>query len=417
MKEIYFYLILIAGLAMSCEKPAPKKAVFIIVDGIPADVIEKVSTPALDNISKAGGYTRAYVGGEPGEYNETPTISAPGYMSLITATWAHKHNVWGNDSLSPNYHYWNVFRTVETVKPELTTAVFSTWLDNRTILIGEGNPEAGDFRIDYAFDGFEKDTVRFPHNNGSDYILAIDELVSTEAAQYIATHAPDLSWVYLEYTDDMGHSFGDSEQFYDAIKTADTQIEKIWEAVKKRQAMGEDWMIVVTTDHGRDATGHDHGGQSDRERTTWITTNSQNLNKKFQQTEPAIMDIGVSLLRHLGITPPQEVADEMDGIPFTGDISFHTLRAKLDENHLLVNWAVVNERGDAEVRLAFTNHFAAGGEDEYITATTVPVKAGNAALTLTEDQLKKYHESGIIKVVLRAPMNVGNRWITIAEAE
>lgn len=417
MKKIYVSLILLASLAVGCEKPATPKAVFIILDGIPADVLEKIHTPALDDIANTGGYTRAYVGGETGEYNETPTISAPGYMSLITATWANKHNVWGNDSLSPNYHYWNVFRIAETVKPALTTAVFSTWLDNRTILIGEGNPKAGTFPIDYAFDGFEKDTARFPHNNGSGYILEIDELVSTEAGKYIETNAPDLSWVYLEYTDDMGHSFGDSEQFYNAVKTADTQVKKIWEAVKKRQLMGEDWLIVVTTDHGRDATGHDHGGQSERERKTWITTNSKNLNRKFYETEPGIIDIGASLLKHLQITPPQEIADEMDGIPFTGDISIDQLRAKLDGNHLEVNWSVRNEAGDAEIRLAFSNQFALGGKDEYITAVTVPVKAGMATVNLSEEQLVQYRKSGIIKVVLRAPFNSANRWITIAAEE
>lgn len=90
----------------SCkEESAPdvkSKAVFIIVDGISADVIEKLNPPALEEISKAGGYTRAYVGGEKGTYTETPTISAVCYNSLPTGTWVHKHNVWGNSIKDPN---------------------------------------------------------------------------------------------------------------------------------------------------------------------------------------------------------------------------------------------------------------------------------------------------------------------------
>ena len=105
---------------------------FIILDGIPADVIEKLNPPALREISQVGGFTRAFVGGRKETYNETPTISAPGYISLLTGTWGNKHNVWDNDIAAPNYHYWNIFRIAEKVNPDLHTALFSTWLDNRT---------------------------------------------------------------------------------------------------------------------------------------------------------------------------------------------------------------------------------------------------------------------------------------------
>jgi predicted AlkP superfamily pyrophosphatase or phosphodiesterase len=292
----------------------PRKAVFILLDGIPADVIEKVPTPALDEIAARGGYARAHVGGALGGVTETPTISAPGYMSLLTPTWANKHNVRGNSNQSPNYAYWNLFRIVETVDSSRKTALFSTWLDNRTVLIGEGRPGAGDFRLDHAVDGFERDTVAFPHDRESRYILAIDERVTTDAARYIAERGPDLSWVYLQHTDDAGHAHGDGEAFYTAVQQADARVGRIWDAVKRRQALGEDWMIVVTTDHGRDAaTGKGHGGQSARERTTWIVTNAAGLNTRFTRGDAAIVDIAPSILQHLRIAAPAAVAKAMEG--------------------------------------------------------------------------------------------------------
>jgi predicted AlkP superfamily pyrophosphatase or phosphodiesterase len=295
----------------------PGKAVFIILDGIPADVIERLHPPVLTEIARAGGYARSHVGGDLGKPTQTPTISAPGYMSLITGTWANKHNVWDNDRQSPNYRYWNLFRIVETVAPDRKTAIFSSWLDNRTVLIGEGKPGAGDFRIDHAVDGLENDTAAFPHDPAERYILAIDDRVSSDAAAYIAAKGPDLSWVYLEYTDSIAHETGDGEAFDAAVQHADALVGCIWKSVKQREARGEDWMIVVTTDHGRDAvTGKDHGGQSARERTTWIATNNPRVDARFKSGTSAIIDIAPSILQYMGIAAPPEVAREMEGVSF-----------------------------------------------------------------------------------------------------
>lgn len=137
MHKNCIWLLLLLCWYKPAKAQSTKKTVFIIVDGIPADVIEKVPTPHLDQIAKPGGYTRAYMGGEKGGYSETPTISAVGYNSLFTGTWVNKHNVWGNDIKEPNYCYWTIFRLLEDQYPEKQTAIFSTWLDNRTKLIGE----------------------------------------------------------------------------------------------------------------------------------------------------------------------------------------------------------------------------------------------------------------------------------------
>jgi predicted AlkP superfamily pyrophosphatase or phosphodiesterase len=411
--SLFFLLALSAlGCQPAPQAPAPKKAIFILLDGIPADVLEQVETPALDEIAGQAGYTRAYVGGEKGTYNETPTISAPGYMSMITAAWAHKHNVWGNYDQAPNYNYWNIFRIVEQADSNYHTAIFSTWLDNRTVLIGEGQPGAGDFRLDYAFDGLELDTLQYPHDKARDYILAIDERVADEAASYIAQNGPDLSWVYLEYPDDIGHLFGDGPEMEDAVQKADRQVQRIWEAVKSRQAMGEDWLIVVTTDHGRDPdTGKNHGGQSERERTTWITTNASALNARFTVGEPAITDIAPSILAHLGISAPSSISAELDGTSFIGSVSLDGFRATLEGGRLQLFWNPRQAEGLARLHLALTNHFPQGGTDEYEMLAEVPVAQAEHLHLLTPEQAAHFADSGFLKVWIEAPLNGGNWWV------
>lgn len=377
----------------------------VLIDGVPADVIERVKTPHLDEIAKAGAYTRAYQGGTKGGFSETPTISAPGYMNMITGVWAHKHNVWGNSVKDPNYNYWNIFRVVEEMNPEKTTAIFSTWQDNRTKLIGEGRPEAGGIMLDYSFDGFELDTVRFPHKIDRKFIFDIDELVSKEAARFIEQEAPDLSWVYLEFTDDVGHMYGDGPEMDEAVKKADIQIGRIWESVKKRERMGEDWMMVVTTDHGRSPrwNGRNHGGQTDRERTTWICINQENVNKSFVQN-PGVVDIMPSILSHLEIDPPDELLNEIDGISFMGNVSFNQLKAHHVDGVLEVKWNPLGSKGEVEIWIAESNQFKIGHIDEYKLLSIFPISQGKASIPfdLTSD---------LYKILLKAPRNRSNIWL------
>ena len=307
------------GATQSSQLKAPKqsKAIFIIVDGIPADVIEAVETPYLDEIARAGGYARAYTGGEIDGPTQSPTISAVGYMNLITGTWANKHNVWGNKVKNPDYQYWDIFRIARAHDPQLHTALFSTWEDNRTKLIGNGLAQAGGNKLSYWFDGFEKDEERFPHDKYHSHIGKIDDLVAQHTARYISQHAPDLSWVYLEYTDSIAHGYGDGDEFVSQVKKADARVGQIWQAVLERQQnYHEDWLVVITTDHGRDAeTGKDHGGQSQRERTIWVTTNSHKLNDRFNDNT-ALVDILPSITTHMNISINPSIESQLEGQSF-----------------------------------------------------------------------------------------------------
>lgn len=314
MKTFVLCLFACACLTACGDEP---KAVIVLVDGIPADVIESTSTPNLDAIAGSEGYTRAYVGGEVGTPSESPTVSAVGYASLMTGTWSYKNGVWDNAIDDPDYSYWDIFRIAKEHDRKLHTAIFSTWTDNRTKLLGDGIDAAGGHKIDYHADGYELDTERFPHDAAAEYIRSIDALVTKEAADYIESRGPDLSWVYLQYTDDVGHEYGDSPEMEAAVQLMDTLVGKIWEAVQQRQkTSGEDWMVVVTTDHGRDSvSGREHGGQTPRERSTWFVTNSERLNARFTDN-PAIVDVLPSVAKHLELDMPAEVQSRLDGESF-----------------------------------------------------------------------------------------------------
>jgi len=405
MKKLLIVIFLLSSVCAIAQK---KKAVFIIIDGIPADLIEKLNTPTIKAISKEGGFVHAYCGGEKGTYNETPTISAVGYTTILTGTWVNKHNVWDNDGIKENYNYKTIFRYLKDADASKKTAIFSTWLDNRTILCGDGLPETNNLKFDYAFDGLELDTVHYPHDKNADYIKHIDDTVSTVAGEYIKANGPDLSWVYLEHTDDMGHRYGDSKQYYDAIEAADGRIKKVWDAIQyRKKQFGEDWLIVVTTDHGRDSSGHNHGGQSDREKNGWIATNAKNLNAEFKERPASQADIMPSIAAFMNINVPRENAMEIDGTSFIEKISANEATAKLENGKITVNWKAVDTKGNAKIWLTTTNNFKTGGKDDYKMVAEVPVSKQEAIIDVSKMPSQFY------KIVIETPENILNKWIVV----
>ncbi len=404
---LLFFVQVLVSVQPGFSQQRIRKTVFIIADGIPADVIEKLPVTNLKAIAKAGGYTRSYVGGVKGTYSETPTISAVGYNSVLTGTWVNKHNVWDNDIAAPDYNYPTIFRFFKEQYPTKKTGIFSSWEDNRTKLVGDKLAATGTIAVDYSFDGLEKDTVQYPHDKAKDYMNNIDEAVAKHAAETIQTNAPDLSWVYLEYTDDMGHMHGDSPEFYKGIKLADKRIGYIWNAVQYRQQhFNEDWLIIITTDHGRDAvTGQGHGGQSNRERASWIFTNAKNLNQQFHAPQASATDIMPSIARFMNISIAKENAFEVDGVPFIGALSFITPKFKYNNNQLQVSWKALSTTGNVKVWLALTNNFKTGGKDEYVLLAKVPLVNQKAAFNLTDKP------SGFYKVVLQADKNNCSYWV------
>jgi hypothetical protein len=400
-----FFLVLLSTYAFAQKN---KKVVFVIADGIPLDIIQSYPMPNLKNFSKNGSVVSAYVGGEKNNYSETPTISAVGYNSLLTGTWVNKHNVWSNEIEAPNYNYWNIFRFFKREYPNKKTAIFSTWVDNRTKLIGSNAKLAGNLSPDFVFDGYELDTIQFPHDKDGHFFNKIDDFVIKNACKTIASFAPDLSWIYLEYTDEMGHRHGDSPEYFKALNQLDIQIGRLYKTIQKREKENnEEWLVIITTDHGRDTYGYHHGGQTNRERNTWMATNYTGMNNYFKKQQPGIVDITPTILRFLNISVPTNQQFEIDGVPMIGNLSAINPSLQIKENKLIVKWTPLNEKGKAKIWLATTNNFKIGAIDDYKLVKEMDVKDWQTEIDIAT------MKSNFYKVVIEMPDNTLNRWITL----
>ena len=399
MKKFLIYVCL----AFATYSGSAQKCVFVIADGIPADMIEKAQLSAVQKISKTGSFVRAHVGGDAGTYSETPTISAVGYNSLLTGTWVNKHNVWDNDIKDPNYHYPTVFRLFKEQYPHKKTAIFSTWLDNRTKLVGDELPATGNLKVDIKFDGLELDTLHFPHDKQASYIHKIDDTVVQTAANSIRNEAADLNWVYLEYTDDMGHRHGDSKEMDQALQYLNIQLEKLVAAIAFREKnYKEDWLLIVTTDHGRsEENGRNHGGQSPRQRNTWILSNKK-LNSYAKRMNPGIVDIMPTIAHHLNIKMKEQVSREVDGVSLIKPISVSNAKAVYFQKKLDLTWNFYGESDSVKIFISTTDHYKKGGEDTYIYLGTVAGEYRRTTLDLS------LYPSEFYKVIVVGKYNTTN---------
>lgn len=350
-----------------------RKVVYIVMDGIPADCIERVKPKAIFEIANEGSYSRAYTGGEIGGYSQTSTISAIGYTNILTGTWMNKHNVKGNNNLKPNYQYWSLFRIAKEQKRNFTTAIYSSWSDNRRVLIGEGIPDTGNLMIDYVFDGYDLDKNKFPSKEDDLHIWDIDSIVAKKASECIKEQAPDLNWVYFWYTDDAFHIYGDGKIGDKFVKKTDELISQVWESVKYREKhFDEEWLVIVTTDHGREETGHNHGGQTERERCVWVSTNFKDVNSHFTSENLSLVDINPTICKYMDFKIPKNVQFEQDGISFIGEVDIVNLKTKHYDDKIILTWDNYSKDSKfLDIYVSFTNEYLKGGEDKWIKIASV----------------------------------------------
>ncbi|MFJ2267873.1 alkaline phosphatase family protein [Streptomyces sp. NPDC087849] len=286
------------------------KTLVIGIDGATFDTFSRADVPHIKQLMAKGLTARSNLYANP----MAPTVSGAGWSSIATGVWPDKHQVKDNDFTAPDYGQYPDYATrLETADPATSTLVVGTWSPIPQIVFGA------------------KTDLRIAGGN--------DEGTTAKAADYLAHGNPDSAFVHLDEVDGAGHSSGSaSDAYLKALNTADTQVGRLLDAVTSRPAYAdEDWLVVVTADHGHTPTGG-HGGNTPLERGTFVIAQGKGIKPGSVRDDVKITDIAPTVLRHEGVAT--DPAWNLDGTslaelkPDAFDALRGSLRPPVDETGL-----------------------------------------------------------------------------------
>jgi hypothetical protein len=209
---------------------------------------------------------------------------------MLIGVWPAKHRVHGNNFTGNDYATYPDFLTrLEQVDSTFRTFAVVDWPPLGST--SSGGPLIGD-AVDLLilFDG-----------EAAGYRVG-DSLSVAAAAEYLSTGDPDAAFVYLGNPDVVGHATSSLTPEYRAsIEAADAQVGELLAALRRRPTYeNEDWLILVSTDHGRTDDGG-HGGDSPQERTVFYLASGPSALSGVPERTPDVVDVAVTALAHLGV--------------------------------------------------------------------------------------------------------------------
>ncbi|WP_186755222.1 alkaline phosphatase family protein [Echinicola salinicaeni] len=242
----FLVLLLINGWAFGQKE---KKVLFIGTDGTRGEVLRSIPTPNIDLLTQKAIYSYDAI-------NNGITISGPGWSNLLTGVGETKHKVVDNSFKNNDLANHPDFLTViKNQYPEYHTAAFYTWLPVGLIL------DQVDLRVakKYAHDG--------------------DAYIHQAAVEYLSNEKADATAVYYGDVDIAGHNHGFYEsvpEYYREIIQFDRYVGDLMDAINSRpNRENEEWLILMSTDHGGYKTGH--GGATLQERNIFVIVAGDNM--------------------------------------------------------------------------------------------------------------------------------------------
>ncbi len=209
---------------------APRRVLVVGVDGLRPDALTRATTPVFDACSRHAAWSlSAQTQQRGGE-----TSSSPGWVSVLTGVDGDKHGIATNRTPGrPNARYPTfLLRARQRLGVRTAAAVMWGPLLDRFI-----EPEALDDRV-----------------------LGGQGEVTDRMAGWLRSGAHQLHFVHLDGPDLAGHAEGfspDVPAYVAAVEQADRTVGRLLDALLERPGVGgEEWLVVMTSDHGGEGTGH-----------------------------------------------------------------------------------------------------------------------------------------------------------------
>jgi hypothetical protein len=278
--------LLLALPLLASTAAADPRVLIIGIDGAGGSYTQNASTPNLDALA-AGGAVRydwlnegALIPNPPGPYG----ASGVNWSTINTGASAAHHQVADNSFAGDNFaEFPHFFQYLKLSDPSLFTASIVNWAPINTEIV---DPQYADF----LRQGIS------------------DEAVKNEAVNLLQTGDPDAIFLHFDQVDGAGHSSGwGSAAYLASIATVDGLVGQVMAALNARPGAAagvEDWLVMVTADHGgaQGSFGH-FAGQG---RINWevpLIVSGPSVPDGLAIAQGTLRDLVPTALWHLGVDP------------------------------------------------------------------------------------------------------------------
>lgn len=217
------------------------------IDGLRLDLATAARMPHLRALMERGSTSRMTMA--------VPTISGPGWATLLTGASHAEHGVVDNRFIGSRLSAFpDLLSLAFFADPTRTTFAAAAWPP----LI---DPAGVGPIIHPRDDQRRAERHRLIVRDGETYgYRTTDAEITDFAVAALVGAGPDVSFVYASGVDEAGHVYGAvSGQYVAAMGRADAHLGRMLAAVDQRARAGERWLVAVTTDHGH-TDGGGHGG-------------------------------------------------------------------------------------------------------------------------------------------------------------
>ena len=240
--------LLLAGGLVCCVAASTtageRKVLTIAIDGLRPDALLAANAPNVDSLVDGTFFGTSGPSGIFVTYaqSEHLTFSGPGWGAYMTGLHVDRHGADTNgfENVVPGTTDW--FTPLEALDPTLNTRRVITWQ-----IAHDSIPSGADIAEVYEYS-----------SNG-------DQLMTNRVVNLMQDPATDAVMTFFSDVDSAGHSCGfdpTNACYLAEIADTDAQIGQIMTAMAARPNFAnEDWLVILTTDHGGLGTNH-HGGNA-----------------------------------------------------------------------------------------------------------------------------------------------------------